>query len=510
MSVRVDRLDLAIVLALAIACGAVYAQAASFEFVGYDDEAHVTLNAVTQQGLDPAALGPALRATVAANWHPVTQLSHMLDVELFGLDAGGHHAVNLMLHVLASALVFAFVRGATGSRWRSAMVAGLFAVHPLHVEVVAWVSQRKTLLCTVFGLGSTLAYLAYARSRRRRALALSVGLLTIGLLAKSMLVTLPVLFLLLDGWPLGRLRGPRDLGGLVREKWPLFVPVAGMAVVTIVAQRSSEAMAPLGAGSIFGVHLPNALLGYAWYIEKALWPTHLAVHYPHPYLPLAGGVPPSALALVGAGALLAAIVGVALATRNSRPWIAFGVAWGAIALLPVIGLVQVGSQAVADRYAYLSLIGPCVAVVWEANALRERLRWPALVGAGVAMVVLGAQGVAAHRQASYWRDSRTLYTRALEVSPRDLTLLFNMGNAEALAERYGKAEGFYRRALEVNPASSPAQLNLAELLRKHGEPADLAEAIGLYRSVLAARPANFRATRGLRKALVRTAELRSE
>jgi len=499
--VRVDRLDLAIVLALGIACSAIYAQTASFDFVGYDDEAHVTLNAITQQGLDPSAIGPALRATVAANWHPVTQLSHMLDVELFGLEAGGHHAINVVLHVLVTLLVFLVVREATGARWRSALVAALFAVHPLHVEVVAWVSQRKTLLCAVFGMASMLAYVRFARCGGVWRLVLSAGLLTVGLLAKSMLVTLPFLFILLDYWPLGRIGSPRDVGLLAREKLALLAPVLVIAAVTIVAQHSAEAMAPLTFDRLMGAHLPNAVLGYAWYLEKAIWPVELAVHYPHPYLPLAGGVAPSSIVILGSASLLSSVVILAAITVRRRPWIAFGVAWAAIALLPVIGIVQVGTQAVADRYAYLTLIGPFIALVWEANALRERLRVPTVVVVGMSVALLGAYALVAHRQAGYWQNSRALYARALEISPRDVTLLFNMGNAEIDAGRAVEAEAGYRAALAVHPGHLPSQLNLAELLRKHGQPSDLAEAVVLYRNVLRDRPGSFRATRGLRKAL---------
>jgi tetratricopeptide (TPR) repeat protein len=366
---------------------------------------------------------------------------------------------------------------------------------------VAWVSQRKTLLCAGFGMGSMLAYVFYAQRGGVWRFALSAGLLTVGLLAKSMLVTLPLLFVLLDFWPLRRATSLRDAGGLALEKLALLVPAVGVGIVTIVAQQSSDAMAPLSLDRLLHVNLPNAVLGYAWYLEKAIWPTGLAVHYPHPYMPLAGGIPPSLSAILGAGALLTALAVLAASTARRRPWIAFGVGWAAICLLPVIGILQVGTQAVADRYAYLSLIGPFIALVWEANALREWLRVPVPVAATVAVAVLATAALAAHRQAGYWQSSSTLYARGLEISPRDVTLLFNMGNAELAAGRHGEAEMSYRQALEVYPGNSPAQLNLAELLRKHGRPADLAEAIALYYSVLADRPGNFRATRGLRKAL---------
>lgn len=501
MAVRADRLDLAIVLALSIACGAIYAQTASFDFVGFDDEAHVTRNAITQGGFAAEGIVPALTTTVAANWHPLTQFSHMLDVELFGLEAGGHHVVNGLLHLLATLLVFGVVREATGARWRSAFVAGLFAVHPLHVEVVAWISQRKTLLCTVFGLGATLAYVVYVRRQKKWCLGASLGLLTVGLLAKSMLVTLPFLLVLMDFWPLQRVRSLRGALGLAREKFALLVPVVVAGLVTIVAQRSAQAVAPLNLDSLIGVNLPNAVLGYVWYLGKAIWPTGLAVHYPHPYLPLAGGSPPLPSMVFGAVVLIVGIVTAAVWLARSRPWLAFGVAWAGIALLPVIGIVQVGTQAVADRYAYLTMLGPFIAVTWEAEAWCRRWRWPRFVVATIALAVLVGYGLSAHRQVAYWRDSNSLFTRALEISPRDVAMLFNMGNADVVASRFEQGEARYREALAIHPSHSASQLNLADLLRKHGPAEDAPEAITLYRSVLVARPGNRRAERGLRKTL---------
>ena len=501
---KADRLDLAIVLALSVACGAIYGQTASFEFVGFDDGAHVTRNPVTQGGLSAAGLVPALTHPVAANWHPLTQLSHMLDVELFGLDPGRHHAVNALLHLLATWLVFAVVRAATGARWRSAFVAGLFAVHPLHVEVVAWVSQRKTLLCTVFGLASTWAYVSYARRGAKRDLWASLALLGAGLLAKPMLVTLPFLFAVLDFWPLQRARSLRDAWALGREKLLLLVPVVAAGIVTIVAQQSARAVAPLDFDALVGVNLPNAALGYAWYLGKAVWPVGLAVHYPHPYLPLAGGTPPPAGAVAAVSLLLVVVVAAAVWLRRSRPWLLFGVAWAGVALVPVIGIVQVGTQGVADRYAYLTLLGPFIAVTWEAAAWCRR--WPPVAVGAVALASLLGLGAAAQHQAGYWRDSRALFGRALEISPRSVTMSFNMGNAELQAGEYGLAEGRYRDALSVDPGHSPSQLNLADVLRKHGTAADVPEAIALYRRVLAARPGNRRAERGLRKTLAAQAE----
>ena len=485
--------DLLIALALAGLCTAVYANVARFDFVGYDDAAYVVHNPWVLRGLDPVALRWALTAMTPANWHPLTLASHMLDVEVFGLAPGPHHLVNLAWHVTATLLLFAVLRSATGAPVRSALVAALFAVHPLHVEAVAWVSQRKTLLCVVLGLLSVASYLRYVRRARARWLGIAALLLALSLAAKAMLVTLPVLLLLLDRWPLGR-RQP--LAALLREKLVLWLPVAAVAALTLVAQSGMGAVAPLGVQRFAHVQLPNALEGYVWYLAKLVWPSGLAVHYPHPYLPQTGGLPPAGWVPFAAAALLAALSGAVYRLRRFAPlW--FGWLWFLVALLPVVGLVQVGTQAVADRYAYWPSIGPFIALVWGGDALRKRLRLRPAAALSVAAAVLFGLAWAAHRQLGYWRDSETLYARALEVSPRDVAMLFNLGNVRLGQGRTGEAERLYRRVLEIAPASSPAQLNLAELLRLHRGTLARAESVALYRSVLRARPHNRRAREGL-------------
>lgn len=491
-----SRTDALLAAGLALLAVAVYASTLGFDFVGFDDDAYVRHNPVVGRGLTPDLARYAFSVQIA-NWHPLTFYSHALDVELFGLAPAGHHAVNVALHALATALLFGLLRSATGARWRSAFAAALFAVHPLHAEVVAWVSQRKTLLCAVFGFAALWAWVAWTHTRRRTWLAASVASLGVGLLAKPMLVSVPLLALLLDAWPLGRVRDAASLARCALEKLVFVVPVAAVAAATLFAQRSMDAMAPLGLDAFLRASLPNAVLGLAWYVGKAVWPVGLAAHYPHPYLPSAGGVPPSALALVLALAVVVGASGVAWAARRRAPWLGFGWAWLVVALLPVLGLVQVGTQGVADRYAYVPLVGLFVAAAWGGDAALRALRVPRPAAAALAACVVAAFGVAAHVQASHWRSSLALYRRAVDVSPRDVAMLFNLGNAELARGDVDEAERLYRRALAIHPASSPAQLNLAELLRERGRADDRAESIALYRSVLVARPGNRRAREGL-------------
>lgn len=490
------RLDISIAIGLVVACFAIYAQAASFEFVGYDDEGYVVHNPVVSRGLAPG-IGSYSLGFVLGNWHPLTVLSHALDVEIFGLEAAGPHVENTVLHALATLLLFAFFRRATGTVWRSALVAALFAVHPLHVEVVAWVSQRKTLLCAVFGFAALFIYVDYARRGGTARLAAVAGLLGASLLAKPMLVSFPILVALLEVWPLGLVRSWAQARERLAAKLWLLIPVAAVAASALFSQNSVGAMAPLDAETLFTRNLPNAFLSMSWYVTHFVWPVGLAVHYPHPYLPQAGGVPPTSLMLGSAVGLFAAIAALAFAFRRSAPWLSVGFAWWAVALLPVLGLVQVGTQGVADRYAYISMIGGFVVFAWGLEALRARFRIPvAPVGIAALGVVLGF-GAAAHSQAKNWSDSTSLYSRAVEVSPRDVAMLFNLGNAVQAGARAGEAESLYRRALAVQPAHSPSQLNLAELLREGGNAEDRAESVALYQSVLRARPGNSRAVSGL-------------
>jgi len=512
-------------LLLAAAVAAVYGRSLSFGFVGYDDPDFLERNPQVSAGLTGAGAAWALTAVVAANWHPVTLLSHMLDAELFGTRAAGHHATNLAFHALNACLLFAGLCAATRARWPSAFAAALFALHPLNVEAVAWVSQRKTLLSTTFALLVLLAWGAWARRRGAWRYGLVAGLLALGLAAKPMLVTLPLALLLVDFWPLGRLRAARELWLRLAEKLPLLLLGAAAAAVAFQVQRASGAMGPVDLATALRVGLPNAVLSLAWYLSKALWPAGLAVHYPHPWLPGSGGTPPGALELLGAAAVLAAASLALLASR--RPAAVAGWLWFLGTLVPVLGFVQVGTQATADRYAYLPGIGLWVLVSWLGAELAPRLPARALVAA-LAVGVLGALGVASFAQTAHWRDSRSLYARAVQVSPRDTAMLFNLGNTlreagdlegaidlyrrslevdpgrlEARvqwgvtlvqARRPAEAEEQYRRALSADPDHAAAHYNLALLLGQRGE---LDQAIEHFERVLSVRPGSKLARRGL-------------
>jgi hypothetical protein len=392
---------LGVAAALAIATFALYARVRGFAFLHFDDNMYVTENPVVRQGLTGAGIAWAFTTLHFSNWHPLTWLSHMADVELFGLDAGAHHLVNVALHALNAAILFLVLSRMTGATGRSLLVAALFAAHPLHVESVAWVSERKDVLSTLLGLLALGAYARYAAlagaaARGRRsplcAYALVAVLFAASLLAKPMWVTFPFLLLLLDVWPLQRLAGssverdplpppaPRHpFGRLVVEKLPLLALSAVSSAVTVVAQERGGALR--GFDLDLGVRAANAAVAYVRYLGKALWPSSLLPQYAYPT-----GLP--AWQVLGSALLLLAITGLALVGARRAPWLAVGWLWFAGMLVPVIGLVQVGAQSIADRYTYVPLVGLFVAVAWGGTALARspaavpgrrsrsrRLRW---------------------------------------------------------------------------------------------------------------------------------------
>ncbi len=394
--------SLGLALGLAVLTVLVFAPVLGHDFVSLDDPAYVTANRQVRRGLTAEGFGWAWGAEVAANWHPLTLLSHMLDCELYGLDPGGHHLTSLLLHTANAVLLFVVWRRLTGAAGRSAVVAALFAIHPLHVESVAWIAERKDVLSGFFFLLTLAAWTGWVRRPTRRRYLLALLAFALGLLAKPMLVTLPLVLLLLDVWPLERLpRGApaaeirRAFGRLLREKLPFFLAALAAGVVALFTQR--EAMFPLAA-------LPpaqraaNALLAYAAYLGDTLWPRGLAVFYPLP-----GPQPAWRVAL--AAALFAALTAATLARCRRSPWLAVGWLWFAGMLVPVIGLLQVGSQGRADRYTYLPSIGLFVALVWEVAERwpAGRLRRPALAAA--ALLAIAPLAVAARAQVATWRDS---------------------------------------------------------------------------------------------------------
>lgn len=422
-------------------------------FVLLDDPLYVTGNPRVREGITQDGLAWALTANVANNWHPLTVLSHMLDVEIFGLPPAGHHLTSLLLHLASVLLLFEALRRMTGSAFRSALVAALFAVHPTRVESVAWVAERKDVLSGVFWMLALLAYAAWVRRPSVGRYLLVALAMALGLASKPMLVTLPCVLLLLDLWPLGR----RRLGSLVFEKLPLFALSATSSVMTLRYQATS--LAPLEALP-WDLRLSNAVVSYAAYLGKAFLPRDLAVFYPFPMEIPAWKVAASAV-------LLALLTGLAAWKARRSPWLLVGWLWFLGTLVPVIGLVQVGRQAMADRYTYLPFIGLFLAVVWGVAELAERRRdvLRAVLTVSSVLAVL-ALAVMTRAQTRRWTDSVTLFQHALAVTEDNY--LAHLGLAKALASQ-GDREGAaaqYRAALAIRPGLVQARRELERLV--HG------------------------------------------
>jgi Flp pilus assembly protein TadD len=461
-------------LGLAALVVAIYAQTSRFAFVNLDDPQYVTENAWVLRGLTWDGAAWALGAFHAGNWHPLTWLSHMADVQLFGPDPGWHHLVNVLLHLANTLLLFAWLRGMTGATWRSALAAALFAVHPLHVESVAWVSERKDVLSTLFWLLASMAWVRYARRPRAGAYLAALGLFAAGLTAKPMLVTLPFTLLLMDAWPLGRLARPAEratgeggrLGRLLLEKVPFLAVAAASSAVTFAAQRGS-ALATLDAIPL-GERVANAVVSAVAYLADTLWPAGLAAFYPHPAV--GGGGTPAWLA-AACGLVLAAITAVALRLRRRCPYLAWGWLWYLATLVPVVGIVQAGVQARADRYTYVPLIGVLVAAAWGAadlleGALRIRRGPPTpsaapsravrVAAAAVALAAVLGLSAAAFVQARTWRDGVALWTHALGVTERNWQAWAGLGDALAAEGRLAEAVAALEEAIRIHPRHAGA------------------------------------------------------
>jgi tetratricopeptide (TPR) repeat protein len=392
------------------------------EFVNYDDGKMVAENPAARSGFTRASLRWAFTSIEEGNWFPLTRLSHLGDVALYGLAPRGHHATSVLLHGANAALLFLLLEAFTGAAWPAALAAALFALHPLRVEAVAWVAERKEVLSFLCGMLALAAYLRHARRPGPWRLAVVALLLALGLTAKPVLVTLPFAMLLLDLWPLGRLGGGRAdwrrLGLLAAEKVPLLAIAAAGSAVAYEAQRRGGATTMLELPA--AARLANAAVAYARYLGATLWPARLSFFYPHP-----GSWPGWAVA--GSCALVAALTALALLAWRRQPWLATGWLWFLGALVPMLGIVQIGWQSIADRYTYLPSVGLAVAVAWSAAALarrRPRLLPALAAAAALVLVPLAAQ---ARRQTAVWRDSRTLYQRALDVDADNWLAHQNLG-----------------------------------------------------------------------------------
>jgi len=463
---------LAIAALLAVTVLAVFAPTLRNDFVNYDDDRYVTQNPHVQQGFTAEALHWAWTTDYMANWHPLTWMSHLLDWELYGANAAGHHATSVVLHALNTALLFVLFATMTGAPWRSALVAALFGLHPLHVESVAWVAERKDVLSTSFWLLTTLAYVAWTRRPTRGRYALVALGLALGLMAKPMLVTLPATLLLLDAWPLGRLRSRAELWPRVREKLPLLPLVIASCVITVLVQRRGGAVGSL-EGFPLAARVGNAIVAYAAYLWKLFWPVDLYVPYLHPR----GAI--SAAAVAGAAALLVALTAVAIRLRATRPYILVGWLWYLGTLVPVIGLVQAGEQAIADRFTYVPLIGVFVALAWLIPA---RATAPV---AALAVLVLAVLAFRTRAQIALWQNPMTLFEHALAVEERNPVAHLNLGYAFGDRGDLDAATRHLERALELRPDSAKAHVGLGNVLIGHGR---TEEAVAHYRHALALDP----------------------
>jgi tetratricopeptide (TPR) repeat protein len=499
----------AICAALVLSTLAVFWGLRSHGFIMFDDNQYVVENPQVKKGLSGETVAWAFTTTKTANWHPVTWLSHMLDVQLFGMDAGKHHLTSLLLHCVNAVLLLLLLFRMTGALWRSAFVAALFALHPLHVESVAWIAERKDVLSTLFWLLTLGAWLGFVRSRKPAWYLLAVLLYALGLMTKPMLVTLPFTLLLLDLWPLRRLTFPPQglalplkgqapaLRGLLAEKIPFFALSAASCVVTFIAQRSGGAVQPLENFSLAG-RLANAVWAYAAYLLKTFWPSDLSVYYPLP----ADGHPAWQVAL--AALLLLGLSAGALRLAGRTPHLLFGWLWYLGTLVPVIGLVQVGDQVMADRYTYIPLVGLFVAAAWGIGAWAGKNPLIRVGAAGAATAALLALSAAAHAQVRHWSDSRTLFERVLAVTTDNYLFHNNLGVLNFEEGKTEEAIAHIREAIRLRPYYEQAHDNLGAVLLKAGK---AEEAIAHFREAIRIRPDYAQAHDDLGAALVKAGKL---
>jgi tetratricopeptide (TPR) repeat protein len=487
--------SLVLCLFLALSMVVLYNPVAHFQFVNFDDDRYLTDNPHVNRGLSWRTVSWSLTSIEESNWHPLTWLSHALDCQLFHLNPAGHHYVNLLFHIANVLLIFLLLQKATGFTWRSFMVAALFGVHPLNVESVAWVAERKNLLCTFFFLLTLGAYGWYAR-RPSAARYFPLGtLFTLALMSKPMAITLPFVLLLLDYWPLGRMAsrsaGSRDSSTVVQskpvspkqvsskqrfsllvvEKLPLFGLSALSAIITMRAQQAGGAVRSTYS---LWTRLGNAAISYVSYLGKAIVPIRLAPLYPHP------GNSLSVQAAVVSGLFLAALT-ITFFRAKTFPYLIVGWLWFLGILVPMIGLVQVGEQSMADRYTYLALIGVLVIAVWIVGDWAADKGVPAIALAVGGILVLGTLSTITHFQAGYWQDSVALWRHAIAVTGPNFVAQNNLGGALVLQGQYDEAMPHFKVAAQINPQDAFSQLNIGVYEALHGNTKD---AVARYQFVL--------------------------
>ena len=527
---------LIVCLFLIVSTAAVYWQVQGHDFIIFDDPSYITENPHVNTGLTLENLRWAFTSFHAHNWHPLTWVSHMLDCQLFGLNAGAHHLMNVFIHILNSVLLFLILNRMTKALWRSAFVAALFALHPLHVESVAWASERKDVLSTLFWLLTMGAYASYVERPETKRYLLTLGLYALGLMAKPMLVTLPFVLLLLDYWPLKRFTLPTETGKkpaapsmgvskkqkgksrkvrhdqapqtekpagehpflptlrkLLWEKAPFFLLSAISCIITVQAQQQIVKTLEYYP---FPTRVANALVSYAGYLLKAFYPAGLAVFYPYTGYKLA-------FWQVGGAALLLVLVTVFVIWVWRRPYLIMGWLWYLGTLVPVIGLVQVGLQAMADRYTYVPLTGIFVMVAWGIPELLQRVAHREKVMAAAGVAVVAVLSTLTYIQTAHWKDDTTLFRHAVEVTTDNYWAHYNLGLTLAKRGELDRALDHFKETVRVKPDEPDAYNNIGIILAKKGQ---LKEAVDNFSEALRKDPANEVARKNLAVALSQMAK----
>lgn len=469
--VSTSQTKIMIILILIVLILSAYWPVQNFEFVAYDDQIYVTRNYQIQSGLTFKTFIYSFTDTRTSNWHPLTMLSHALDWQLFGNNAGGHHWMNLIIHIFNTILLFLLLNIMTGAIWRSAAVAALFAIHPINVESVAWVAERKNVLSTIFWFLTMLFYVWYVRKPGWKRYLPVFLCFVLGLMSKPMLVTLPFVLLLMDFWPLKRMAfsdlntdpsysfGMKEkISFLILEKIPLLFMTAASMMLTFYAAKSIGTVAPFSTVSLTQ-RIYNAILSYFFYLKKLFWPTDLAVFYP-----LRDDI--SLQQLLPAVLVLVAVTAIFCRYYKKHPYLAVGWFWYLGTLVPVIGIVQVGGQSMADRYAYIPFIGIFIALIWAiADLIRNRLF--KMITVFFIVVMLIGLSVVTHKQILYWKNSFTLFERALSVTKENAIALIGMGNELIKQDKIDDAIFHFNEAIKVNsknPANYIAFVNLGQAL----------------------------------------------
>jgi Flp pilus assembly protein TadD len=490
--------DVLVCLFLVIATVAVYWQVRNHEFVNFDDDRYVTENSHVQDGVTRESIIWAFTATDVANWHPLTWLSHMLDYQLYGMNPKGHHLTNVFFHLANTIFLFLILKWMTGALWRSIFVAALFALHPLHVESVAWVAERKDVLSTFFWILTIWTYLRYVKRPAFNRYLLILFSLILGLMAKPMLVTLPFVLLLLDYWPLDRFQLSQSGSAhpikkqaslcatklraenfrLLWEKVPLFALAAISSIVTFLVQRSGGSV---GDWDIYPakIRMANALVSYVSYIGKMIWPHNLAIFYPHP------GQNLQLWQAAGAGLLLGLITMAVLRVTRSHPYLMVGWLWYLGTLVPVIGLVQTGAQAMADRYTYVPLIGLFIMIAWGFSELVAKWRYQRIGLALAAGIVLAASMILTWTQLHHWKSTFKLFEHARNVTVDNYLAHNNLGIAYTRQGKIETAINHYTKAVQIKPNLPRSHNNLGNAYARQGR---MNEAIAHYTVALQIKP----------------------